>query len=549
MDLVVDNIINTINDHPEWDKLLKMRYAFLELGKNVHKDARFFYSLYNVLGEKNYTREEIEEIAETDELLDQVTCHNSAKALKQIFDAVGIECRIVDLFLNENDIFELADGTKIGIKHCFVAAKDDLGRDIIITLNHDLANIQVGRKTANFGKHITYINPSNGKQIYEGEEIDPYVVSNEELYAMDLKLGYLMQVQQSDCSIKYDYSDWVFDAIKAKFSVSKENIELLTRVDNNKLYKLLIETLNKASGSTETECFNVELSKIQFDTWEDIKELVCVYAIERARILYGFSNTSDEVKELNVLIEKKNYREAIKLLKHYIDAYGINKKMEDIFSPNAFAGQISSFFRTIDEIEQVDDFSSPKGISCKNKLNNGITSICKFFINPDLIFPNNYDYSNDYIINKLKVACPMLFDLGMHTNFCEMGIAEQMSILDQLLSCILPELKNNTKTIDQIIVDGEDVSETRMNSTLKRGIASRIKTAALYSRDSNVVNYLIYIYSNDKDSDKVLMYDFNTNTIQGFDEDISLFDLAQNYIISSNKLTIAAEEQEDIKVL
>lgn len=550
MEEIIDNIINTINSHSEWDTLLKMRYAFLELGKNVHKDARFFYSLYNVLGEKNYSRSEIEEILSTDEFLENVTCHNSAKELKYIFDHTGIESKIVNLFLLDSDEFTLSDGSTIGVKHCFVAAKDDSGRDIILTLNHDLTNIQVGKKTANFGKHVTYINPQNGKQIYEGEELNPYVVPQEKIREMDEELGYLTKFFSDDGKEQFDYTDRIFDAIKSKYANSKDNLELLSRVDDNEMYKQLIVALNEASGSKETEFLDVNLSKISSESWNNIKKIICEGAIKRAKRLYIFTLYDEETDMLNQMISNGEYRKAISQLNDYITCYARYNSYEKLFSSEAFIGQTQSFLRLIDEIKEVKDFTTPRGLSCKNKLHNGINSICKFYIDPELIFPKNYDYSNDYIINKLSIACPLIFDLGEHTELCNMGIVEQMAILDQILSCILPELKNNTRVIDEITVNSNPNGiDSRMNSQVKKGLASRIKTAALYDKETNSVNYLIYLYSTPKDSDRVLIYDFKNNIIKGFDEELSLFDVAQQYVISSNKLSIAAEETEDIKIL
>ena len=86
----LDQIIQEINDHPEWNKNTKIRYAYIELGKLVHKDYMFFYTIQNNLltQEKQkieYNFETVERIMNTPNLFDySVICRNTAEMLKYI---------------------------------------------------------------------------------------------------------------------------------------------------------------------------------------------------------------------------------------------------------------------------------------------------------------------------------------------------------------------------------------------------------------------------------------------------------------------------------
>ena len=94
----LNRIINHINSQTDWGNNEKLRYAYIELGKLVHKDPIFFYTIKNFLNEKEDLRYDIDTV---DKIMNSnndfnytVICKNSADMLKYIFDHVGIESEI-----------------------------------------------------------------------------------------------------------------------------------------------------------------------------------------------------------------------------------------------------------------------------------------------------------------------------------------------------------------------------------------------------------------------------------------------------------------------
>ena len=83
----LNRIIDEINSHSNWSKNVKIRYAYIELGKLVSKDAMFFYTIQNNLLSKDkedirYPKEEIERIINSQDLFDyKVVCKNAADML------------------------------------------------------------------------------------------------------------------------------------------------------------------------------------------------------------------------------------------------------------------------------------------------------------------------------------------------------------------------------------------------------------------------------------------------------------------------------------
>lgn len=150
-------IINDINSS-NFSLNEKIRYAYIELGKLVHKDVLFFYTIGNKLdgkGEEHikYPTDKVTEMMNDSNYFDYlVICKTVADMLKHIFDKCGIESEI----RKETKTKEYVDenGRKVEIVHYFLCATGEEGKKYALTLTADLANIQIGRQTAHFGNLI-----------------------------------------------------------------------------------------------------------------------------------------------------------------------------------------------------------------------------------------------------------------------------------------------------------------------------------------------------------------------------------------------------------
>ena len=113
MESIINDIIQIINNS-DWNVDKKIRYAYLELGKHIHKNVEFFYTLFNKIKNGKYSSDEIKTIYTSNLFTDNVICRDVVLMLKYIFDNCGIESD-VRRFCQVQEC--IVDGEKIGIQH------------------------------------------------------------------------------------------------------------------------------------------------------------------------------------------------------------------------------------------------------------------------------------------------------------------------------------------------------------------------------------------------------------------------------------------------
>lgn len=175
-----------------WSKNEAMRYAYITLGKELSKSARFFFSIEGKYGEHGLSVEEMKQIHYAEKGY-EVTCYVSAKMLKDIFSKLGIRSSIIQSEFARPYYSE--DGV-LDIYHSYLLCYGDEGKKYFLSLNSDLVNIKLNAPTEHFGVTIPYI--YNGKQTYQGEEIQHEELSSEELLRIDTKIGYAFPVHNME---------------------------------------------------------------------------------------------------------------------------------------------------------------------------------------------------------------------------------------------------------------------------------------------------------------------------------------------------------------
>lgn len=484
--------------------------------------------MYGVLKEKNLNLKQLQEIYTNEQLTDHVICRDSARIFKTIFDKLGYESKIIDFKLEQEDIYELPDKQKIGIRHTTITVKGDNDKNIFMTINNDLPDIQMGMKTSLFGNHMTYIDPKTGKPLYEGEEVESYVIPEEEILKYDIELGYATRFSDINGKPNYGYINTSLAELRKIAQDINKNSELISKNPDNSFYMELIKKMNQASGSTLTESFDVTFSNITESSWEEIKKFVFDSIIKQIKKIYNI-----ELEEFN----SHDYCLNLNRVRELLIENQTQNPYDRSLGYEAFIGQGINIIKNIDLLKTADfNHCSKELLSIRNKFITSTNRIIKFFVNPELIMPNNYMYSNEYIINKLKIVGPQIFQYGTKTTILEMGIAEKITIIDEILDNIFYELKND-KTMS-------------VKDNFQKGFKNRVYTASLYNKENGKYDYLLYIKSTDLDPDKVLIFDFEKNNIIGFDEPISLIQFrlpTSKYILVSNYLSTLSVEQDNIK--
>ena len=512
-------IINTINSHEDWNNLQKMRYAYIEIGKNVHLNAKFFYSLYQVLDENNtFSLDEIKEIYSNNKPVYDVICRDCAIMLKTVFDACGInsflmEMTNVDYYDVENEI--------VDIHHTFICAEDENHNKYFMKLSADLPYIQLGLETDHFAYHLHYFN-KHGNHNYLGPEIKEVALSKKELRKLDESLNYVNIVVDN----KNEYLNVVFDMMKEANQKYKEYTYQLATSMDNKFYNGLIKVL-----SEDSESLSADLSKISFAKWNEVKKYICKMVKEKINEeIYNFDEWTE--KKYEQLLDNKEYDKYITNLRDVI-----NKNKNDLIFNNdeysllALTTGATKLIKVIGKLERNTEYRSKELKSLKSNFNVYVQKIATVFIDKKYQIERNNSFSNEYIINKIKILFPRIFDFNHSTDFTKMYIGEKVRIIDMVLEHIFPELSKD-KTV------------------LKKKYKDRIRTVVIYDKLDNEYKLVILVDVHVNESTKAFIYNFNDNKnyFENPDEDISLLEMKSNtdrYAIMSKSLSLQARDNED----
>ena len=538
----LDLIIEEINRHSEWSKNAKMRYAYIELGKLVQKDAMFFYTVQNNLISQDkedirYSDEEVRRLIETSDLFDyKVVCKNSAEMLVYILKNCGIEAETRKTLVNM--VYK-----DIVINHYFVIATGDDNKKYFMTLNPDLPNIQLGRKTSKFAYEIKYIidnthidGNNKGKQYYEGEEVDFSVLTDDEIKALDEQIGYPDNlVMHDDGSDSNEYTDYFIDKIKELYKNNKDYIDYISHQTG--FYDLISRMLNgnktldevfKEKPSLNTEdisILNFKIKDISFEVWEDLKNYILNRLISKIYKEYGVNSDIDfesllESKQYDVL--QKNFNTE---LYSHVDKEKINKAGP--LNPFYLMKKTMTLFRTIDLFENNKNMSEEEYKKNKKVFGECLSAISLCFVDRSLL-PNEGSLSSTYLTNKIIYAFKSIFDVGNTTDFNKIGLAEQVTFIKELLEIVLYDIKR-----DDDLPNYNDQ---------KSPLRNRIISTVLFDRETKSPLYLIYV-KNTKYGDNanaIIVYDLIKNELYLDKSPIDI--MSDYYVIKDADMRLIIEE-------
>ncbi len=189
---LLDQIKHTCKQHlqsGDWSKIHAMRYAYVTLGREISKSARFFFSVEGKYGEHGLSVEEMKQIHYADKGY-EVTCYVSAKMLKNIFDDLEINSNILQ---SASARPYVSNGDTLDIYHSYLVCETEDKKKYFLSLNSDLVNIKLNAAPEHFAVEVPYI--YNGQQNYQGPEIEHSSLSPLELLEIDKKIGYAIPVK------------------------------------------------------------------------------------------------------------------------------------------------------------------------------------------------------------------------------------------------------------------------------------------------------------------------------------------------------------------
>lgn len=518
MNNVIDEIVSQINSHDDWTKNEKIRYAYIKLGENVHLNAKFFYSLYGIMDEDiKYSVDELRKIYSQREASYYVICRDCAYMLKMILDRCNINSEIKETC--EVDHYDF-NGELFDVQHFFVCAEGDNNKKYFLSLVLDIPYIQFGMETEHFATNVVYRN-DKGEQVYNGPVVHNTVMSKQEIRKLDEKIGYLSF--SVDDNKKKEYFNEAFTLLKNANKRYKEYLYTLITSGENEFYNGLVDLI-----SEDNESISFDFSKATMLKIYEIKEYVC--RMIKDKIFSDLNINIDMQTEtaMESLLVNRMYKKYIEILNKMIKDNAANVKNTE-FSLYALTTSAPKLFETLDDMYYTKDYKSKDFKKLKERFNIYVTKIATVFVDKKYQPSYNGTFSNEYLIKKIKVLFPKIFDFGHDTKFTHMEVGEKSTIIKRIMNTIFQELSKDTS-----------------KRNVENPVENRIKPIMMYDKYDNEYKVLILINPTSGENYKALIYNFNDgkNYFEN-EQSIPVFSLLANtkrYVILSEKLQIRAQE-------
>ena len=352
----LNHIILVINNMKSWDDDTKIRYAYIELGKLIHKNVMFFYTIQNNL--KGADKEEIRlksndisDIMNDDSFINSVVCITSANMLKYIFDNTNIESKIMETA--KSDIYVDQYG-EAKITHFFVCVTGNDSKKYFLTLNADLHNIQSGFATEHFANNIPYMYET-GERAYVGEEIHNTVLTDEEIRVLDERIGYLNTYFNDSEDLSYNddinvllrrlyYNKNSYQSMLAR--ETSQYFDLVKLLNGDKSLEEVLKNPTNIYKDNSEIYLHANLREIDENRWNDIKKFAFVKTIDKYFIEYNITFSNEDIDLLVSKISNLEFSDILNILRKNIP----QEKKGDDLSPNAVLAKLEGFLNSIDEL-------------------------------------------------------------------------------------------------------------------------------------------------------------------------------------------------------
>lgn len=440
---LVEMIINNVNSN--WTINEKLRYVYITVGKYLAKDVTFFYSLGSKIGEESLEFDEIRERYVEDKVIDnKVICKSAALILKEIYDAIGIDCKLMQstdyqIIGDEFDRFELY--------HWFLCCTGDDGKKYFLTLVPDLMNIQNNWQTEHFATYISYFrrsinNEADETPSYLGERIYEDIMDKKELEQLDMRVGYLKKSADEYGVVTPTPKTGLLDIKDYIYYENGEKESGITLNQSPFIYENAVDYIGSKKGyanilAEETDFYQNAFLFINEDGVEinfletplrmiESRDINHWASLLQMKII-DMSNIVDKEKE-RMIYQVESVREKLVSVKMLINH--ITRKKEELKQANN-PNQIKLLKEEIETLEK-DALNNVK------KARTVLYLIARNFI--DSKYTNNTqgnNYSSEYIIKRFETVIPMILVLNDEYNKpmtarCN-GLGEQLALVDRIL--------------------------------------------------------------------------------------------------------------------
>ena len=523
----LDELINLVTKDikDEWPTIYKIRYIYLELGKYLSKDTDFFFSVGNKLDELNLDYDQISNIYNSLEGRQkgnnlEVICRSAAYILHKAYESVGIKSKLINT-INDKETIEI-DNKKIDIYHWLLVVYDG-DKAYFNLLAADLPYIKENMKVHHFAAKIPFKKKNKDgvlEQLYEGEEITPSLLSDEELRKIDKEIGYLKYYykyddnKQKQDEYTLQYNDTSFLMIKDMLKNNKWYYEILAQ--HTKFYNSLYNFINKDNKTISFEDINLqELSNDDINGWIN---LLCLNVEKKIseinnnidyNVFFHINNFNYDEWLKNICnklykMEEFSYSKWSKEMKKNIkyDEYDYNSIIAILDKTNAIVNKI----RNRDA----------------NNFNNLLSKLSYHFIDRSRIIDEkdkNTFISNKYIAYKLITLFPKIFSANdIITPFNKREYSEQIVIIKEILEIMFPELNKNNSNINNY-------------NDLYSALSNRIHIYTIKNKKTYNYSIILNVIGDNKQGNYYFYYNPKKNTFHVAD----ILEIYQNYVIVSER--------------
>ena len=536
---LIKKIVASVN--PLWTDLEKIRYVYLEVGKELSKDADFFYTIGGKLGKKGLPLNKL--VGRYNNMLPddlKVTCYQGASILKEIYDELGIKSKII-LSLNNNTVYKNGKDTYT-FKHYFLDAQDEQGNHYFLTVVSDIPNIKMNLKTEHFAKHINYKKVINDKeiQVYDGPEIHETALSDEELRKIDEKIGYLNSIYEEHRELVYDYDNEALSQLRTSLGRNGLYLEL-EEMDTN-----FYRSLFRFNGIADKKISDIP-DKVK-DKWI---QLLCRLVKTRIESIIGHSvHVNEKIQD------GFNYNQWLKELVADINVYillycngnnvdGIYKfKVDKDFNFDKYARDIRKEYN-LKNIEY--DYDNPLAILTKmnalvkfmnepgerkGKFYKLLQSLSYHYVSPEYMFDESKPLTTYYIAHKFYKVFSYIMDTESTRNFLsDKDFITQKECIKTIIGMMYPEVT-------------EKLAKEMTNYNPKyRPIENIIQVFSLKNKKTDDYEFYFDIESSRiGEPSYFFLYNPKNNKLT---PNYSIKDVLQNYIPLNNRLVNKIEEDLD----
>ena len=522
----IDNLINLVTKDikEEWPTIYKIRYIYIELGKYLSKDTDFFFSVGSKLDELNLDFNQVNNIYNSmygrkkDDNW-EVICRSASYILHKAYEKVGIKSKLINT-INDKETIEL-DGQSIEVNHWLLVVYDN-DKAYFNLLSADLPYIKEGMKLHHFASKIPYKKRNKDgvlEQLYEGEEIKPSLLTEEETRAIDKEIGYLKYYYEyNDKKQKVDdftlqYGDAAFLMLKERIKNNKWYHEILAEHTN--FYNSLYNFINKDNKILSLD--DVTLDDFSDNDIDDWINLLCLNIGKR------ISNITNIDYDLFSHMNNFDYDTWLKSIcdKIYkIDDFSytnwskeMKKKIEySEYDYNSIVAILDKTNALVKKIKKRD----PKNF---NEL---LVKLSYHFIDRSRII-NLKDkekfINNKYIAYKLVTLFPKIFSTNeIITPFNKREYSEQIVIIKEILEIMFPELNKNNSNINNY---NEAYSP----------VFNRIQIYTIKNKETLDYSLIFNIVGDNKNGNYYFYYNPKKNTFHVAD----ILEIYQKYIVVSER--------------